>query len=84
MKKLFALINKARILLWLFLLIAVGCLVGFQVMAKLRQAEANLRSLEVSEKAVFPVTTEKLKTSDCVAQLLRSGEVGSYAEHHDF
>ena len=64
MKKLFALINKARILLWLFLLIAVGCLVGFQVMAKLRQAEANLRSLEVSEKAVFPVTTEKLKTSD--------------------
>ncbi|MBQ8693808.1 MAG: efflux RND transporter periplasmic adaptor subunit [Synergistaceae bacterium] len=63
MKKLFALINKARILLWLLLLIAVGCLVGFQVMAKLRQAEANLRSLEVSEKAVFPVTTEKIKNS---------------------
>lgn len=59
--KIFALLNKARILLWVFLLIAVGCLVGFQVMAKLRQAEANLRSLEVSELPVYPVETEKLK-----------------------
>ncbi|MBQ6909262.1 MAG: efflux RND transporter periplasmic adaptor subunit [Synergistaceae bacterium] len=58
--KIFALLNKARILLWVFLLIAVGCLVGFQVMAKLRQAEANLRSLEVSELPVYPVETEKL------------------------
>jgi len=59
--KIFALLNKARILLWVFLLIAVGCLVGFQVIAKLRQAEANLRSLEVSEAPVYPVETEKLK-----------------------
>lgn len=63
MKRLIALLNRTRILLWVFLLIAVGCLVGFQVMAKLRQAEANLRSLEATEAIVYPVTTEKLVIS---------------------
>ncbi|MCR5346546.1 MAG: efflux RND transporter periplasmic adaptor subunit [Fretibacterium sp.] len=64
MKKLLLVLNKARILLWVVILAAVGVGVGFQVMARLHQAEANLRSLETTEKPVYPVTTELLKTSD--------------------
>lgn len=64
MKGLMAFLNKTRIILWVLLLIAVGCGVAFQVMAKLRQAEANLRSLETTETIVYPVTTEKLTTAD--------------------
>lgn len=57
-------LNKMRVLLWVLLLAGVVGLVGMQVTAKLRQAEANLRSLEVSSKPVYPVTTEIIKTSD--------------------
>jgi RND family efflux transporter MFP subunit len=64
MKKLLFMLNKARILLWVVLLVAVGAGVGLQVMARLRQAEANLRSLETTEKAVFPVTTQVVETTD--------------------
>ncbi|MCR4817984.1 MAG: efflux RND transporter periplasmic adaptor subunit [Fretibacterium sp.] len=64
MKKLFFMLNKARILLWVVLLAAVGAGVGLQVMARLRQAEANLRSLETTEKAVFPVTTQVITATD--------------------
>ncbi|MBR1672522.1 MAG: efflux RND transporter periplasmic adaptor subunit [Fretibacterium sp.] len=64
LKGLLSALNKARVLLWVLILIGVGALVGFQVMAKLRQAEANLRSLETAEKVVYPVTTEVLRTSD--------------------
>ena len=64
LKKLLSALNKARILLWVLILIAVGAGVGLQVMARLRQAEANLRSLETTEKPVYPVTTEILRLSD--------------------
>ena len=64
LRRLLSALNKARILLWVALLIGVGTLVGFQVMAKLRQAEANLRSLEVTEEAVYPVVTEAVTTSN--------------------
>ena len=64
LKKLLSALNKVRILLWVAVLIGVGTLVGFQVMARLRVAEANLRSLETTEKPVYPVTTEVVKLSD--------------------
>lgn len=64
LEKLLSVLNKARILLWVLILIGVGTLVGFQVMARLRQAEANLRSLETTDKPVYPVTTEVVRTSD--------------------
>ncbi len=57
-------LNKVRVLLWVGALAAVGALVTVQVMAKMEQAEANLRSLEQETETVYPVTTEVLKTSD--------------------
>ena len=64
MKRLLAMLNKTRVLLWVFILIGVMVLVGFQVMARLRQAEANLRSLETTTETIYPVTTEIVRTSD--------------------
>ncbi|WP_208873880.1 efflux RND transporter periplasmic adaptor subunit [Fretibacterium fastidiosum] len=57
-------LNKVRVLLWVGALAMVGTLVTVQVMAKMEQAEANLRSLERETETVYPVTTEVLKTSD--------------------
>ncbi len=56
--------TRIRILLWVAALIGVGCLVGFQVIAKLNQAEANLRSLEQEQITVYPVETQVLTTAD--------------------
>ena len=57
-------LTKIRIILWILLLVAVGLGVGTQVRAKLKQAEANLRSLETSTVDTYPVETEILKTSN--------------------
>ena len=57
-------LKSIRILLWFLVLVGVGCLVGWQVMAKLNQAEANLRSLETETEVIYPVETEILKTSN--------------------
>ena len=57
-------LKSIRILLWMLVLVGVGCLVGWQVMAKLRQAEANLRSLETETEVTYPVETEIIKTSN--------------------
>ena len=64
LKSLVAVLNKARVLLWVFLLIGVMVLVGLQVMARLDRAEANLRSLEVTTETIYPVATEVVRTSD--------------------
>ncbi len=58
------LLKSIRIFLWVCVLIGVGCLVGFQVMAKLKQAEANLRSLETEQITVYPVEVEFVKASN--------------------
>ena len=57
-------LTRIRILLWVLLLVGFGYLVSTQVMAKLSQAEANLRSLETETVTVYPVVTETVKTSD--------------------
>ncbi|MBQ7262825.1 MAG: efflux RND transporter periplasmic adaptor subunit [Synergistaceae bacterium] len=64
MKDLLVTLNKMRALLWVFLLIGVVALVGLQVVARLRGAEANLRSLETTTETVYPVTTEMVQTGD--------------------
>ena len=57
-------LTKIRILLWILLLVAFGFGVSTQVRAKLKQAEANLRSLETSEVETYPVETEILTSSN--------------------
>ena len=53
-----------RIILWVLALVGIGCLVAWQVLAKLNQAEANLRSLETETEITYPVESEVLKTSN--------------------
>ncbi len=53
-----------RVLLWVAGIIGLGFLVSSQVVAKLNQAEANLRSLEQEQIITYPVETEIIGVSD--------------------
>ncbi len=56
--------TRIRLLLWILAVIGLGALVGSQVLAKLAQAEANLRSLETETVTTYPVETETLTTTN--------------------
>ncbi len=56
--------TRIRLLLWVLAVISLGFLVGSQVLAKLAQAEANLRSLETETVTTYPVETEILTTTN--------------------
>ena len=60
LKSVFRKLNKARVLFWLIVMVAGVALLGQQVQARLKEAEANLKSLEVAEAISYPVTVVPL------------------------